>query len=278
MDWTHRRGALRLRTPVIMGILNVTPDSFSDGGLFLEPDVASVQADRLIADGAGIIDVGGESTRPGAIPVSAPVQIARVVPVIRALRERSDVPISVDTTSAQVALAALEAGADIINDISGATFDPDMLDVVRQWGAGLVLSHTPARPEVMMQHVMSGDVVRQVMHFLRERLLACHQHGIHPAQLVVDPGLGFGKSPADNVLLMRNSETLERATGRPVLVGISRKRTVRHFCGDTPQAIAEGTTAFETLALASGARIVRTHDVNAAVCARNAVAAWSATM
>lgn len=261
-----------------MGIVNVTPDSFSDGGRFIAPEDAVDHALQLVADGADLLDIGGESTRPGAPAVAPSVELARIRPVVQSLLERTDVPLSIDTTKVSVAEAALELGAHIINDISGGTFEPGILRVVAREAAGYIGMHTPGTPATMMANATWDDVVAEVEERLQAISRACVEAGIEPDATVLDPGLGFGKLAADNVrLLMRVAELTERLQ-RPVLIGISRKRTVRDVCGSAPQRVAAGTTAFETLAMMAGAAIIRTHDVNAAVAARNAVAACRSTM
>lgn len=206
----------------VMGVLNVTPDSFSDGGRYLDPAVAAAHAKALEEAGAHILDVGGESTRPGSDPVPADEQIARVVPVIEGVRQTSSIPISIDTTSAQVAAAALDAGASLINDISACTFDPDMPKLVAERGVPVVLMHTSGRPKVMQEKTHYRDVCREVLESLvghRERLI---QEGVAGHQIIFDPGIGFGKTVAQNVALLRDLPQLA-ATGQPILVGTSRK-------------------------------------------------------
>ncbi len=261
-----------------MGIVNVTPDSFSDGGRYLEPERAVEHALQLVADGADILDIGGESTRPGAPAVAPTVELARIRPVVQALLSRTDVPLSIDTTKAVVAEAALQDGAHIINDISGGTFDPQILPLVAAAGAGYVGMHTPGSPATMMAHASYHDVVSDVGDRLEAISRACAAAGIAPQAILFDPGLGFGKLADDNVRLLSRLRELSDRLQRPLLIGISRKRTVREVCGSAPERVAAGTTAFETLAMMSGAAVIRTHDVNAAVAARNAVAACRSTM
>ena len=255
-----------------MGIVNVTPDSFSDGGRFADASGACAEAIRMIERGADMIDVGGESTRPNAPPVSLDEELARTIPVIRSLRAASDVPISIDTTKAAVAEAALEAGADIVNDVSAMRFDPAMAGVVARTGAGVVLMHTPGAPTEMDDLANYEDVVAEVVRHLAARVSAARAAGIPDAFIAVDPGYGFGKTPEQNYeLLARVDRVVE--LGLPVLIGVSRKRHVRAAVGTEPVAVEHGTTAANALALARGAHMIRVHDVEAgAACVKMAAA------
>lgn len=246
-----------------MGIVNVTPDSFSDGGLHLAPRDAVRGALAMVEAGADIIDIGGESTRPGAATVSVDEELGRVVPVIERLRASSDVVISIDTTKAEVARAALEAGADIVNDVSGGVFEPELLSVTAAFGAGLVLTHTPARPSEMLEHERYDDVVTTVLDALRARLDAAEAADIPRARVALDPGFGFGKNAEQNMTLLGSLDRL-LALHRVLLIGVSRKRMIRETVGDDPHGVEHGTTAAHALAVASGASVLRTHDVRAA--------------
>ncbi len=245
---------------LVMGILNVTPDSFSDGGRYGQLETAVAQARALFAGGADIVDVGGESTRPGADPVDAATERERVLPIVEALSEREIGPISVDTYKAEVARAAVAAGAVLVNDISGGTFDPDMLPSVGEIGAGLVLSHARGRPSVMQQGSWSypGGVVEAVSHFLADRVAVARSAGV--TDLILDPGIGFGKTLGENLDLLRNLDQL-RAEDLPILVGTSRKGFIGTITGRPVEDREFGTAATMALAIASGADMVRVHDV-----------------
>jgi dihydropteroate synthase len=254
---------------VVMGVVNMTPDSFSDGGQFATVDEALAHALQLVDEGAGIIDVGGESTRPGAQPVAADEQIRRVVPLIARLRGRSNVAISIDTTSAAVAHAALEAGADIVNDVSAGADDDAMFRLVAKRGAGLILMHRLVAPgedsysDRYPKEPGYGDVVRDVCDFLVERADAAINAGIARDAIAVDPGLGFGKSVSQNFeLLARTSEIA--ALGFPVLIGASRKSFLGAVSGRSdPEQRIVGSVVAAVAAFGGGARIVRAHDVGA---------------
>ena len=243
-----------------MGILNVTPDSFSDGGLYASTDSALRRAEELVEQGAAILDVGGESTRPGATPVGEEDEIARVVPVIRALRSRLQVPISVDTRNAPVARAALDAGVEVVNDVT-ALADPAMAELLADSGAGVVLMHMRGTPRTMQDDPRFEDVVREVTDELEDAVDRALSAGIGAERVVVDPGIGFGKTAAHNLeLLARLGEV--RRLGRPVLVGVSRKAFLGTILGGmAPAERAVGTAAACVAALFQGARIFRVHDV-----------------
>ena len=253
----------------LMGVVNMTPDSFSDGGQFASVEEALAHALQLVDEGATIIDVGGESTRPGALPVSVDEQIRRVVPLIARIRSRSNVAISIDTTSATVAHAALEAGADIVNDVSAGGDDPEMFRLVAKRGAGIVLMHRLVAPgddtysDRYAKEPVYGDVVRDVCDFLVERVDAAINAGIARDLIAVDPGLGFGKSVSQNYeLLARTSEIA--ALGFPVLIGASRKSFLGAVSGrNDPEQRIIGSVVAAVAAYGGGARIVRAHDVGA---------------
>lgn len=257
-----------------MGVLNVTPDSFSDGGQHFAAADAVGAALAMVAAGVDIIDVGGESTRPGAARVALDEELRRTVPVVEALRSQSDVVLSIDTSKAEVARAALDAGADIVNDVSGFTFEPAIADVTAEAGAGAVLMHTPGRSDVMDGLATYEDVVADVCSALRasaDRALAA---GVSADAIAVDPGFGFGKTPAQNYALLRGLPRVV-ALGYPVLVGMSRKRMLRAVAGDAHEALEHATTAADTLAASVGAAIVRVHDVPAAVAAARVFEAFA---
>ena len=244
-----------------MGIVNATPDSFSDGGLFDVAADAVKHAAHLAADGADILDVGGESTRPGADTVSVEEEIARVVPVIEGIRaEAPDTPVSVDTRRGAVARAALDAGASIVNDITAGA-DPEMFRLVRDTGAGLVLMHMKGEPKTMQEHPTYADVVAEVRDFLASRIGSAVAAGVPRDRLCVDPGIGFGKNLDHNLALLHDIETF-RDLRVPVLVGASRKRFIGQLTGvDDPAERVEGTAGAVAWCAAHGVDIVRVHDV-----------------
>jgi len=257
---------------LIMGILNITPDSFSDGGQFLTLDTALAHAEQMIAEGADIIDVGGESTRPGGEPISIDEEIERVVPVISALTQRTNVPISVDTTKSEVASAALDAGAAIVNDISALRFDFYVADAVARTGAGLVLMHSRGTPATMHRLPPVADIMHEVTHSLRASINMAERRGVKHESIVIDPGIGFGKSQEQNLELIAKLDQLIAAfPDYPLLIGTSRKSFIgRILAGDSgAPAPAEdrlhGTLATITAAILKGAHIVRVHDVKAAI-------------
>jgi dihydropteroate synthase len=249
-----------------MGIVNVTPDSFSDGGRFLRTDAAVEHALGLVEAGAAIVDIGGESTRPGAEPVAEIDELARVVPVITAVRDQSKVWISVDTTKPGVARAALAAGADIVNDVSGGR-DAGLLRVVAEFDAGLVLMHMLGEPRTMQKHPRYHDVVAEVSDVLVRRMQIAVEHGVRPDAILVDPGIGFGKTVEHNLVLLGRIGALRLRTEAPVLVGASRKSTLAKFAGNDEQSRDDATLAVTVMAFAQGAAAVRVHDVASSVAA-----------
>ncbi|MCH7701932.1 MAG: dihydropteroate synthase [Planctomycetes bacterium] len=270
MRWECGEQSIELSgPPKIMGVLNVTPDSFSDGGRFMEPDAAVQRAHQMIADGADIVDVGGESTRPGANAVPADEQIARILPVIRALREtRPTVPISVDTRLAHVAEAALQAGASIINDVSALEYDIAMGKLVAKTGAGLVLMHMRGRPEFRFADPTThgppvyDDVVAEIKTYLQNRLKAVLTLGIDASRLVIDPGFGFGKNPEQNLTILRRLDEFVELE-RPLMVGMSRKRFIGAALAEPiPEQRLYGSLACVAAATLAGAHIIRVHDVS----------------
>jgi dihydropteroate synthase len=252
-------------TGEVMGVVNVTPDSFSDGGLYLDPDAAISHGIALAEAGAAVLDVGGESTRPGAAPVAAADEAARVVPVIRALAARTSVPVSIDTTKASVAAAAIEAGASIVNDVSAGRNDPDLLRVVADAGAGYVAMHMQGEPRTMQVAPHYDDVLQEVGDFLVEQLDAAADAGVARQSLMADPGIGFGKTGAHNLTLLAGTAALAERVGAPILVGASRKTFIGRLLGvDDPTARDDGTLATVVWALDQGATMVRVHDVRGA--------------
>jgi dihydropteroate synthase len=248
------------RPPLVMGVLNVTPDSFSDGGKFASADAAVRHAQEMIAAGADLIDVGGESTRPGAEPVAAEEQIRRVVPVIRQIAQLP-VVFSIDTTKSSVAEAALDAGAAMVNDISAARDDAAMLPLVARRRVPVILMHMQGTPQTMQQNPTYGDVMAEVMDHLKQRLQAANNAGIVTEKILLDPGIGFGKKINHNLELIRRQGALKRL-GRPVVIGTSRKGFIGRITGESePSKRLFGTAASVAWAIASGADIVRVHDV-----------------
>ncbi len=244
----------------IMGILNVTPDSFSDGGRDADAAAAVARGEALAAEGADLIDVGGESTRPGAEPVSEAAERDRVLPVIRALAARLAVPLSVDTTKAAIAREALAAGAAIVNDVSACRDDPDMIEVIRRAGAGVVLMHRQGTPRTMQAAPHYADVVAEVAAFLEARACVLEAAGIPRARIAVDPGIGFGKTLAHNLALLGRLRALV-ATGRPVVVGLSRKRMLEALTGRPVDRRLAGSLAGLCGCAAAGVQVMRVHDV-----------------
>ncbi len=246
-----------------MGILNITPDSFSDGGLFIDPDRAIAQAEAMISAGADMIDIGGESTQPGAEPVSADEQIQRVIPVIERLRDRlaPSCQISIDTTSATVAAAALDAGAGIINDISAGRNDPGQFQLAAEREVPIVLMHMQGQPKTMQQAPSYHSVVDEVLAFLMERATLAVQAGVPAERIIIDPGIGFGKRKKDNLLLMAQLGRFV-ASGYSVLLGTSRKRFMGSICNlAEPSELVAATVATTAIGVMAGVAIFRVHDV-----------------
>jgi dihydropteroate synthase len=256
-----------------MGVINVTPDSFSDGGRFQAREAAVQHALQLVAEGASIVDVGGESTRPGAAAVSAATEIARVIPVIEGIRRASDVVISVDTSKPEVMKAAVVAGAHLINDVR-AFREPGALDVAADTGAALCLMHMQGEPRTMQNAPQYQSVVTEVRDFLAERIQACVSAGIDVARLCIDPGFGFGKTLEHNLRLLRSLASLCEL-GPPVLVGLSRKSMLQVLTGRAVGERLSGSIALAALAVLNGASIVRAHDVAATVDVLRVIAAYN---
>lgn len=245
---------------LLMGVLNVTPDSFSDGGLYLEQERAIAHALEMVDEGADIIDVGGESTHPGAAPVTAEEELRRVIPVIEVIRRESTVLISIDSYKAQVAQAALEAGAGMVNDISALRFDEAMLDVLVKYDVPVVLMHMQGEPRTMQENPQYVDVVSDIINFLQERMEAAAAAGISEERLIIDPGIGFGKLLQHNLEILRRLGEL-RSLGRPLLIGPSRKSFIGQLTGAPADGRLSGTIASTVLGIIKGADLVRVHDV-----------------
>ena len=262
MIWRTRRGALDLtHRAQVMGILNVTPDSFSDGGAHFGIDSAMAHAREMIAQGVDIIDVGGESTRPGSLPVSADEEISRTAPVIRALREEWDGMISIDTSKSTVAQAAIKSGADIVNDVSGLRADPQMAEVCASSRCGVVVMHMQGTPNNMQIAPTYADVVREVADFFQERMATLIAYGIQPENICVDPGIGFGKSLDQNIALLKALKQLT-PTGRPLLLGVSRKSCIAGMLESVDIKERDWpTVAITSWARQRGVMLHRVHEV-----------------
>jgi dihydropteroate synthase len=247
--------------PLVMGIVNVTPDSFSDGGQFASTPAAIEHGLRLAGEGADFLDIGGESSRPGSQRVSLDEELARVIPVVRGLVAKTDVPISVDTTKAEVARRALEAGASIVNDITAGLGDAGMIDVVRELDAGVILMHMQGTPETMQDNPTYGNVVDEVRAFLASRIKACADAGIGPKRVAIDPGIGFGKTFEHNLTLLHDLGELA-AIGRPVVLGVSRKGLLGQITGrPRGERLASSLAAVCYCTSLGSAHILRVHDV-----------------
>ena len=262
-----RRGAI----PRIMGIVNVTPDSFSDGGNWFSTADAVAHGLKLVAQGADLLDVGGESTRPGSAPVSSDEERSRVIPVIEQLVAQTTVPVSIDTMKARVAQAALAAGAVIINDVSAFTFDAEMINVARTNECGVILMHMLGTPQTMQDAPHYNDVVTEVRDYLNARVQVLVEAGIDRARIVVDPGIGFGKTAEHNLEILSHIAEL-RSLGRPVLIGHSRKRFLGKLVGRPVEERLAGTIGVSIALAEQHADILRVHDV---VAVRDALTAWS---
>ena len=255
--------------PAVMGIVNVTPDSFSDGGRFLEPNDAVAHGVELVAQGADALDIGGESTRPGAAPVAADEELRRVLPVVERLVDATNVPVSIDTTKSAVARAALEAGATVVNDVSAGRFDPDILRVAADARAGFVVMHMLGEPRTMQRDPHYDDVVVDVGDFLAERVDAARAAGIADGAIAADPGIGFGKTVEHNLFLLARLRTLSQRVPAPLIVGTSRKTFIGRLLGRATGASGdlpvdqrdEGSLATAVWSVEQGASIVRMHDV-----------------
>jgi dihydropteroate synthase len=262
---------LDLTRPHVMGIVNVTPDSFSDGGKYSSVDLAVQHALQLIAEGADILDIGGESTRPGADPVGLEEELRRVIPVIEALSKVTTVPISIDTYKPEVMRAAIQAGADIVNDICALRED-GALEIVANSNAGVCLMHMQGIPQTMQINPQYTDVVSEVKQFLTDRVEACLAHGIASERILLDPGFGFGKTTAHNVALIQHLGSFVEL-GFPLLVGLSRKSVLGRIAGGDEQQRLHAGLAASVISVMKGAKIVRVHDVKATVDALKVVSA-----
>ena len=248
---------------LIMGILNVTPDSFSDGNRFASSEAAVEEGIRMAEEGADMIDIGGESTRPGSDPVPQEEELRRVIPVIRGLAARIDIPLSIDTMKAAVARDALAEGAEIVNDVSSMGFDDRMAKVVADSGAAVILMHMRGMPKTMQTGDLTYRSLRgEIIEFLQDRIDKAQTDGIEPVRIMVDPGLGFGKTATDNLRLIRHLGEL-KVLGRPIVTGASRKSFIGQVTGGKPRERMEGTAAAVTAAVLNGSRIIRVHDVAA---------------
>jgi dihydropteroate synthase len=265
MIWKFRNGSVNLsRSGLIMGVLNVTPDSFSDGGRFVDEEVSFRHAERMAREGAVILDVGGESSRPGAEPVALKEELRRVIPVIQRIRKRfPELYLSIDTYKAETARQAIAAGADIINDISALRADPEMIEVVQHSEAGVILMHMRGTPKTMQIDPHYGDVVTEVFKFLRRRQDELVCSGVDRARIAIDPGFGFGKRIQDNVELVKHLGRFAQLD-RPIVVGLSRKSMIAHLLGDSKSPSEDRmwpTVALTSLLREKGGHIFRVHDV-----------------
>jgi len=252
---------------LVMGVLNVTPDSFSDGGRFYSTENAVEHALQMIAEGADIIDIGGESTRPGSAFVSEAEELQRVIPAIKMLQTETSIPISIDTTKSSVARAALAAGAEIVNDISALRFDPAIADEVVKAAAGLVLMHSRGTPKTMQTLPPVEDIMGEVIRSLRESIAIAHQHGVTSESIAIDPGIGFGKTAEQNIeLIAKLDQLMAEFAGFPIMIGTSRKSFIGKLLDNAPADLRlHGTIASMAASVLKGAHIVRVHDVKAVV-------------
>lgn len=261
LKWQCRSKHLELeRETVVCGVLNLTPDSFSDGGLYTDKQKAVDRVRQMVDEGAGMIDIGGESSRPGALPVPVDEERGRIMPVLEKLVDELNVPISVDTCKSQIAREALEMGVDIINDISSLHEDPDMAYVVAESGAGIILMHMLGRPRNMQENPQYGDVVSEIKRFLSGVIDKAVSSGISREKIVVDPGIGFGKRTEHNLEIVKRLSEL-KSLGRPILIGASRKSVIGNVLSLDVDERLEGTAALVACAIGNGANIVRVHDV-----------------
>jgi dihydropteroate synthase len=267
-------GKARALNPLLMGIVNTTPDSFSDGGKFLARDHAVEHALGLVAAGADLIDIGGESSRPGAQPVSLEEELSRVIPVVECLASLTAVPISIDTYKAEVARQALDAGARIINDISGLSLDPQMLDLCVKQQCGVICMHMQGTPQTMQIDPRYENVVDEICQDFEQRLQVFEQAGLPRERVVFDPGIGFGKTAQHNLEILTNIARLQQL-GRPILIGHSRKRFLQKILGQTLDERASGTIGVSIALAQQGVDILRIHDVAAN---RDALLAWRSTL
>jgi dihydropteroate synthase len=245
---------------LLMGILNVTPDSFSDGGLFFNKEKAVAHGLKLVEEGAHLIDVGGESTRPGSKPLPLEEELRRVIPVIESLKREVNIPISIDTYKSTVAKRALEAGAEIINDISGLHFDPDLAHVAAREDVPIVLMHIRGTPETMQRDVHYNSLFSEIIQYLRKSIQTAESAGLDPEQIIIDPGIGFGKTMEDNLLIIKNLQEF-KILGKPILLGTSRKNFIGKVLNAEVNERLEGTLSSIAIGVLNGAHIIRCHDV-----------------
>ena len=249
------------RKTYLMGILNVTPDSFSDGGLHFDRSSAVDGAMRMVDDGADIVDIGGESSRPGSDPVSLEEELSRTIPIIKSLSSKLSVPISIDTYKAEVARRAIDAGASIVNDISGLRFDPQMPEVVARYGVPVVIMHMKGSPKNMQKNPSYTALIPEILEYFISRTASAIKAGIPAGRIIIDPGIGFGKTFDHNLEIIHNLEKFT-SLGRPILIGPSRKAFIGKILGDAPATDRmEGTAAAVAISIMHGANIVRVHDV-----------------
>ena len=248
---------------LLMGILNVTPDSFSDGGLFFDKEKAVAHGLRMVEEGADIIDIGGESTRPGSKPLELEEELRRVIPVIESLAKEIDVPISIDTYKSGVAQRAIEAGAEIINDISGLHFDPTLAQVAAKEDVSIVLMHIRGTPEIMQKDIHYDSLFSEILQYLKESIQMAESAGLDPQQIIIDPGIGFGKTVKDNLLIIKNLYEF-RILGKPILLGTSRKSFIGKILNSESGDHLEGTLSSIAIGVLNGAHIIRSHDVSQA--------------
>lgn len=269
MHWKTARRTLRLPRPLVMGILNVTPDSFSDGGELALPEEALRRAEQMIEDGVDIIDIGGESTRPGSIRIDPDTELGRTLPVVKAITARFETPVSIDTTKALVAQAALDSGAEIVNDISGLRWDADLAEIAARTGAGLVLMHSRGTFETMHSSPPVADIMAHAKSRLAGSIAKAKELGVSDEQIALDPGIGFGKTFEQSLELLANLDRLiAEFAAYPMLVGASRKSFIGKILGDGPPSQRlGGSIAAALAAVVRGAKILRVHDVRETVSA-----------
>ncbi|MFH1853953.1 MAG: dihydropteroate synthase [Candidatus Omnitrophota bacterium] len=244
----------------IMGILNLTPDSFSGDGLYDDPGRAIEEAERIIEEGADIIDIGGESARPGALPVSLEEEIKRVIPVIEKLAKKTKVPISIDTRKSEVALRALDKGAFIINDITGLEYDSRMAEVAARYNAGVVIMHIKGEPQTMQKSPAYGNLIKEILEKLANLIERAEDSGVKKENIIIDPGIGFGKTYWHNLEILNNLSAF-RSLSKPILAGVSRKSFIGNILGVSPRERVFGTASSVAIAIKNGADIIRVHDV-----------------
>jgi len=243
-----------------MGVLNVTPDSFSDGGLYLNKERALEHGLRMVEEGADMIDIGGESTRPGAKPIDINEELQRVLPVIEALSKRISIPISIDTYKSEVAQRAIDAGAEIINDISGLNFDPHMAKVAAREDIPIILMHIRGTPETMQKDIHYNSIFSEIILYLKDSIQRAEDAGVDPKKIIIDPGIGFGKTVSDNLIIIKNLKEF-RILGKPILLGTSRKSFIGKLLNAGPKDRIEGTLSSIAIGVLNGAHIIRSHDV-----------------